>query len=92
MKNFDLEELKGQILSFGKNAERLDISIDECGLKVKLKDYPTICTMFTTDEAEDMTTAHKIDIGYLLSLLIIAYDAGKFDDARKQYYFGEGKK
>ena len=99
MKNFDLEELKNQILSFGRNAEQLDISINDYGLTVKLKDYPVICTTFTTDEAEDMTPAHKIDIGYLLSWAIIAFDAGKATEAKanltKQkinHYFGEDAK
>lgn len=95
MKTFDLEELKEQILRFGKNAERFDISTDETGLTIKLKDHPAIGTTFTIDEAEDMTRGHKIDIGFLLSLVVIAYDAGKFagkyGDAKNQYYFGEKK-
>lgn len=92
MKPFDLEELKEQILRFGKNAERFDISTEEAGLTIKLKEHPTIGTKFTVDEAENMTRGHKIDIGFLLSLVVIAYDAGKFDgkfgDAKNQYYFG----
>lgn len=77
MKNFDLEELKAQILSFGSNAEGLDISINDAGLTIKLKDHPIIRATFTTDDVENMTGWHKIDVGYLLSLAVIAYNAGR---------------